>query len=394
MSYQKTAWPRVALVVGLCLVCMACSDSSNVQVNTHTESDNSPASIGEQLANRYRIPYPAIIAHRGDSLHAPEETRPAYLLARDQGADYLEADLQRTRDGILIALHDTDLRRTTNIEAVFPNRADDPVNTFTLAELKRLDAGSWFNDAFPERARDSYAGLKILTLDELRQIAEAGDNQPGLYLETKSPALFPGIEAELAAYLREHDWIGKQARQAPTGFNGDIDVGYSPGRVILQTFSKDSLVQLHAEMPDTPKILLLFLGGDGSITADSTIQQREDESDAAFQARRRPASPEAYNTFLDFARDQGAIGVGPSAARDDLDPVYSYADLADDSMIERAHRRGLLVHVYTLDDAVDFRRYLNRGVDGIFTNDPTALLDFTGAPTPTAVDARLEQLGY
>jgi len=108
----------------------------------------------------------------------------------------------------------------------------------------------------------------------------------------------------------------------------------------------------------------------------------------------KPASREAYNAFLDTARELGAVGVGPSATRDDLDPVYSYADLADESMVRRAHRRDLLVHVYTLDDASDFRRYLDRGVDGIFTNDPTALLDTLGRPVDSRVEAVLTDLGY
>ncbi|MGV8378035.1 glycerophosphodiester phosphodiesterase family protein, partial [Pseudomonas aeruginosa] len=68
----------------------------------------------------------------------PEETAAAYLLARDLGADYLEADVQRSRDGVLVALHDDTLERTTDVAEVFPERAKDPVSSFTLAELKRL----------------------------------------------------------------------------------------------------------------------------------------------------------------------------------------------------------------------------------------------------------------
>ena len=396
MSVAISRWSRVLIGSALCAAVLGCSDSDNAVLNAPTETDNAPASIGQQLANRYDIANPAVVAHRGASFYAPEETRPAFELARAEGADYLEADLQRTRDGVLVAIHDTDLQRTTNIEDVFPERAADPVNTFTLAELKRLDAGSWFNEAFPERARESYVGQKILTLDELRQVAENGDNQPGLYLETKAPDLFPGIEADLADYLQNNNWIGKQARQAPERVDANEagGVGYTRGRVILQTFSTDSLARLNEAMPDTPKILLLFLGGDGYIPADPTIQQREGESDVAFQARQEPASREAYNAFLDTARELGAVGVGPSATRDDLDPVYSYADLAGESMIRRAHRRDLLVHVYTLDDASDFRRYLDRGVDGIFTNDPIALLDVLGRPVVGDVDALLTDLGY
>ena len=288
------------------------------------------ASTGQRLSETAGIAYHAVIAHRGDSFHAPEETRPAYQLARDEGADYLELDLQRTSDGQLIALHDNNLKRTTNIKQVFPDRADDPVSTFTLAEIKQLDAGSWFNDTYPDRARESFVGLKILTLDEVRQIAEGGTNHPGLYLETKVPDLFPGIESDLRDYLLAQNWIGSTPLMAPTGFEASkrVDVAFTPGRVVLQTFSRQSLQNLQAVMPDTPKVLLLFLGkGGDNIPAMGIAKKCPNESEAQFTARQR-ADPTAYLEALDFARHNGAIGVGPSATRVDRDATFSYTDLA------------------------------------------------------------------
>lgn len=120
---------------------------------------------GKVISSKLGLPWPAVIGHRGASYDAPEETIASYTLARDLGADYLEMDIQRTKDGVLIALHDDKLGRTTNIADVFPERAKDPVSTFTLAELKQLDAGSWFNKAYPDRARPGFVGLKILTLE-------------------------------------------------------------------------------------------------------------------------------------------------------------------------------------------------------------------------------------
>ena len=63
-----------------------------------------------------------LIAHRGASAYAPEHTLEAYRLAITQGADFVEQDLQVTRDGILVCVHDRYLERTTNVEEVFPNR--------------------------------------------------------------------------------------------------------------------------------------------------------------------------------------------------------------------------------------------------------------------------------
>ena len=64
------------------------------------------------------LPRNIVIAHRGTTYWAPEETEAAMRWARNIGADYLELDLQRTKDGVLIALHDVNLRRTTNVETV------------------------------------------------------------------------------------------------------------------------------------------------------------------------------------------------------------------------------------------------------------------------------------
>ena len=88
-----------------------------------------------------------LIAHRGASAYAPEHTVASYELGIAQGADYIEPDLQITRDGTLIALHDLTLERTTNVAEVFPERYREemirgtltrvwPVNDFTLEEIR------------------------------------------------------------------------------------------------------------------------------------------------------------------------------------------------------------------------------------------------------------------
>src|SRR5262245_54191579 len=64
-----------------------------------------------------------LIAHRGASAYAPEHTLEAYRLALEQGADYVEQDLQITKDGVLVCLHDLTLERTTDVATLFPDRA-------------------------------------------------------------------------------------------------------------------------------------------------------------------------------------------------------------------------------------------------------------------------------
>src|ERR1700743_2846227 len=104
-----------------------------------------------------------LIAPRGAAADAPGHTLAAYELALKHGADYVEPDLQMTKDGVLVCLHDTTLERTTNVAKIFPERAFEvggkktwPVADFTLAEIQKLDAGSWKDPKF--------AGAKVLPL--------------------------------------------------------------------------------------------------------------------------------------------------------------------------------------------------------------------------------------
>jgi glycerophosphoryl diester phosphodiesterase len=125
------------------------------------------------------------IGHRGASGHAPEHTIPAYNLALEQGADYIEIDLQMTADGVLVALHDKTLNRTADAPEGVPERyCRGLVSKKTLEQIKMCDVGSWFS---PE-----YAGLQIPTLDEIFHYYEVErDIDPNYYIETKNPDAAP-----------------------------------------------------------------------------------------------------------------------------------------------------------------------------------------------------------
>ena len=99
--------------------------------------------------------------------------------------------------------------RTWNVAQVFPAREKDMVDTFTFAELQQLDVGEWFNRRFPERARKTFAGLRILRLEDIVEIAEGASNEIGLFIELKSSHRFPGIEQQLVEGLRKHGWIDR-----------------------------------------------------------------------------------------------------------------------------------------------------------------------------------------
>lgn len=150
-------------------------------------------SAGALSAPASAAPAPAIdvTAHRGSSGAAPENTLAAVRLALAQKSDVVENDIQRTLDGELVIMHDVTLARTTDVEQVFPDRAPWNVRDFTLAEIKQLDAGSWFAPEF--------AGERVPTLAEW--VGAVGD-RAGMLLEPKAPELYPGIEIDLDKELR------------------------------------------------------------------------------------------------------------------------------------------------------------------------------------------------
>ncbi|MVV50665.1 glycerophosphodiester phosphodiesterase [Pseudomonas sp. PB120] len=351
-------------------------------------SEPSPSALAATMG----IPHPAVIAHRGASFDAPESTAAAYKLARDLGADYLEMDLQRSKDGVLFALHDNKLQRTTDVATRFPERKDSPANAFTMAELKTLDAGSWFNTAYPDRARPSYVGLKILTLDEIIDIAQGNPlHKPGLYIETKEPKQFPGIERDLKEKLQDRGWLSPAGSKLA---KSDLAVGQGKGKVVLQTFEKSSLELLQKEMPQVPKVLLLWVG-EGSIEPESkvTFADSGDKDKATYYARQQPKSKAEFQQWVAYAKAQGAIGTGPSAALTNGGD-QSYSDLVKPWMNQFTHDQGLLVHVYTVDDAVDYQKVMDAGVDGIFTNRASELLKFYKRPAAGTVAQLLQNNGY
>ncbi len=130
-------------------------------------------------------PKPIILAHRGLTSLAPENTLVAGKLAAKTGADGWEVDIRMSADGKLFLMHDGNFIRTTNIANIFPTRKNDDISTFTLAEIRQLDAGSWFIDDDPYQIfgfgklnpldYNKYRGLKIPTLEEVINLTKERD---------------------------------------------------------------------------------------------------------------------------------------------------------------------------------------------------------------------------
>ncbi|MFF9812877.1 glycerophosphodiester phosphodiesterase [Streptomyces sp. NPDC014006] len=167
---------------------------------------------------------PVVIAHRGASAYAPENTLPAIDKAAALGLRWVENDVQRTKDGKLVVIHDDSLKRTTNVEELYPDRAPWKVKDFTAAEIARLDAGSWFGPEF--------SGTRVPTLAQYMRRVE--HNHERLLLELKNPELYPGIERQTLKILANEGWL---------------DAPHLTDRLIIQSFSADSVRTVHELKP-------------------------------------------------------------------------------------------------------------------------------------------------
>lgn len=131
---------------------------------------------------------PLIIAHRGASGQAPENTMAAFRRALELGADGIELDVHMSADGRLVVIHDETVDRTSNGKGLVRDK--------TLAELKALDFGSWFSE--------EYRGEKILELEDVLELISGWDGL--LNIEVKNgPVFYPGIEKAVADALRKYD---------------------------------------------------------------------------------------------------------------------------------------------------------------------------------------------
>ncbi len=237
-----------------------------------------------------------LIAHRGASAYAPEHTLAAYRLAMEHGADYVEQDLAVTRDGVLICLHDDTLERTSNVGEIYPRRFSEEsggagrrwiANDFTLAEIRRLDMGAWFDPAF--------AGQHIVTWQDAIDLVRG---KAGLYPELKSPPLYVGRGVDMVSIFVES--------VRSNGLDRPESLRTTP--IIAQSFDEATIRRLAVELPAVPRILLMDSGLDVGLAAARL------EEIAGF-----------------------ATGIGPDKALIDRDPA----------IVTRAHQARLTVTAYT-----------------------------------------------
>jgi glycerophosphoryl diester phosphodiesterase len=287
MRQELSNWNWLTLVAALLLV-------------PAMQSADQPQSPAERLLNQKR---PLVIAHRGFSILAPENTLPSFRFANTAGADLVELDYHHSKDGIPVVIHDYTLDRTTDGARRWDGEKIR-VDTKTAGEIQTLDAGKWFSPM--------YAGTGIPLLTEaLDTIQKEGMT----LIERKA-----GDAATCVRLLQERDLVNK---------------------VIVQAFDWEYLRDFHKQ---EPRQVLGALGPPGSYNGKRLTDQE------------KALSPE----WNKLAKETGARAV-----------VWNRQVTRE--AVADAHRRGLKVWVYTINEAPLADALLDLKIDGIITDNPSLI---------------------
>jgi glycerophosphoryl diester phosphodiesterase len=370
-----------------------------------------------------QIHEPIVIAHRGSSGHRPEHTEAAYSLAVEQGADFIEADVVLTGDGVLIARHENELSKTTDVaqRREFADRKTtkevDRVKVtgwfsedFTLAEIKTLRAKERIPEIRPaNRAFDGK--YQVPTLADVirlakRESARTG-RRVGLYVETKHPTYF----ATEGRYLNG-SLIGRSLGQVLV--RTLVDEGFTESeRVYIQSFEAQNLLELRKSIMPAAGVnfplIQLYAGLSGSSRPYDVVFNVSIGADLAaiYPGLGRILNLTRQASYADFATREVlrwmaghyAAGIGPS--KDSLlvrrrieipggqEPSNGAATQLTGEvhpLLERARSLGLEVHPYTLRAERVFQtlgeggrrltlieeavRLLQLGATGFFTDQP------------------------
>ena len=234
------------------------------------------------------------IAHRGASALAPENTLPAFQLAIESGADEVELDVVRCATGEPVVIHNETVDKTTEGTGAVADKS--------LAEIKELDAGSWFDEKF--------RGATVPTLDEVFELV---GEKVAVNVEIKGESLSAdGLERVVVESIRRHGMTN---------------------RVMVSSFNPCRLWRVRSLAPEL-RTALIF-------------------------------SPYS-SLYLRKAWFAPILKVGG---------LHAFHSMVNERFVNRAHRRGLWVYAWTVDEPEMMLKLIRAGVDGVVTNDPGLLRD-------------------
>ena len=291
-----------------------------------------------------------VVAHRGSSADVPEHTLAAYVQAIADGADALECDVRLTADGHLVCVHDRRIDRTSDGSGV--------VSVMTLEDLHRVDFGRWQDAGHPRptprptlrtslrsplrpNARAVAPGpidddpvvidedrSRVLTLERLLELVVDSEREIGLAIETKHPTRYGALVEESTVALLKRFGLARPRSEHDS-------------RIRVMSFSQLSMRRVRALAPGLPTVFLM-----------DRVPLR----------------------FRDGSLPFGSGIAGPSIEIVREHPRY----------VERVHRAGQQMHVWTVDDPADVALCADLGVDAIITNRPGAVLAQLGRGGSTA----------
>ncbi|XP_020226753.1 glycerophosphodiester phosphodiesterase GDPD6 [Cajanus cajan] len=314
---------------------------------------------------------PYNIAHRGSNGELPEETRPAYLRAIEEGADFIETDILSSKDGVLICFHDVTLDNTTDVanhkefadrKRTYEVQGENITGFFTvdfsLKELKSLRV----RQRFSFRDQQFNGKFQIITFEEFITIALDAPRVVGIYPEIKNPVFINKRVKWLHGKSFEDKFVETLQKYGYKGSYLSKDWLRQPA--FIQSFAPTSLVYI-SNKTDLPKVLLI----------DDVTVPTQDTNQSYWEI--------TSNKYLDYIK-QYVVGIGPW--KDTLVPVVNNYMINPTDLVTRAHAHNLQVHPYTYrnenrflhfnfsqDPYMEYDYWINKiGVDGLFT-------DFTGS---------------
>ena len=476
-------------VLGLALAAVtSCSDKQQFQdFNEQAHSVEVQVLKPELAKVRDYVPLYAVIAHRGSTYWTPEETEASWRWARDMGADYLESDLQCSKDGVVLSLHDDNLKRTTNIQSVFSDQIPDirkqfyrsltykdgtPCNfseediqaayledvgdyysyyprNYYYAELLMLDAGTWFNEDNIEQARSAFGqrggiydalersnvegrpvystGLYISALadqiayaegrmlnrdaegrrilpyyvkDEYRgktlkeifaekvtrhgvsaqgryknfieydfsnayvKDPEDTGNRPGIYIELKESWAQPKcMEGLVYDELDKWGWNIITKPETNTAFYKDekVNIGNTNGKVILQTFSFDSVKRAYDVFQGkVPMCYLLWTDYPGDYATDLYY-----------------STPTGWADFIKYMQDYGCHILGPAISG----APNNYPEMNNPWQAYMTRRAQMINHPYSFDSQAQITKHMGYWVNK-WADNPTEFDDLMRVKIP------------
>ena len=290
-----------------------------------------------------------VVAHRGSSADVPEHTLAAYVQAVADGADALECDVRLTADGPLVCVHDRRIDRTSDGSGV--------VSVMTLEDLHRVDFGRWRDAGSPGPAARPFVRpilrsslrpnaraaavdarpvdddpvvidedrSRVLTLERLLELVVDSEREIGLAIETKHPTRYGALVEESTVALLKRFGLARPRSEHDS-------------RIRVMSFSQLSMRRVRALAPGLPTVFLM-----------DRVPLR----------------------FRDGSLPFGSAIAGPSIEIVRAHPRY----------VERVHRAGQRMHVWTVDHPADVALCADLGVDAIITNRPGAVLAQLGRGT-------------